>query len=174
MVYTFCMGSRELYDFVDNNAACASYPVDYVNREAIIGENDNVISINSALQVDLFGQVTAEAIGDVQISGTGGQHDFLVGAAKSKGGKSFICIPSTRKKDSEIVSSIVPNIAGAVTDERTAGFYIVTEYGKACLKGKTTWEIAESLISVAHPDFRESLIKEAEKKGLWRTNHKIK
>ncbi len=172
MVYTFSMGTRDLYDFLDNNAALASYPVDYVNREAVIGANDNVISINSAMQIDLFGQVTAEAIGDRQVSGTGGQHDFLVGAAKSKGGKSFICIPSTRMIGDKMVSRFVPNVSGAITDERTAAFYVVTEYGKTCLKGKTTWEIAESVISIAHPNFRDDLIKAAAEKGLWKRSNK--
>jgi acyl-CoA hydrolase len=131
-----------------------------------------MISINNALQVDLYGQIASEALGNRHISGSGGQGDFVVGAAKSKGGKAFICLRSTRKVGDQIVSRIVPNIQGIVSVPRAWAFYVVTEYGKVCLKGKSSWAIAEALISIAHPDFREELIAAAEKQGIWRKRNK--
>jgi len=168
MVYTFSMGSRELYEFLDNNPLCASYPVDYTNFLEHIARNDNVISINNAIQVDIYGQTASEAIGKKQISGSGGQGDFVYAAAKSKGGKAFICLHSTQTIGDEVVSRIVPDIQGICSVPRANTFYIVTEYGKVCLKGKSTWEIAESMISIAHPDFRDELVKSAQEKGIWR------
>lgn len=172
MVYTFAMGTAELYEFLHDNPLCASYPVDYTNAADIISRNDNMISINNALQVDLYGQIASEALGNRHISGSGGQGDFVVGAAKSKGGKAFICLRSTRKVGDQIVSRIVPNIQGIVSVPRAWAFYVVTEYGKVCLKGKSSWAIAEDLISIAHPDFREELIAAAEKQGIWRKRNK--
>jgi acyl-CoA hydrolase len=172
MVYTFSMGSKELYEFLDDNPACASYPVDYTNTAEHIARNDNVISINNALQADLYGQIASEAMGNRHISGSGGQGDFVYAAAKSKGGKAFICLRSTRKMGDKLVSRIVPDIQGICSVTRANVFYVVTEYGKVCLKGKSTWEVAESLISIAHPDFRDELIKSAEAKGIWRKRNK--
>jgi len=174
MVFTFAMGSEELYTFLDNNPVCATYSVDYTNGYATIASNDNVISINNALQVDLFGQICSESHGNQHISGTGGQLDFVIGATLSKGGKAFICLRSTRHSVSKNkkISRIVPVVEGVVTVPRSMAFYVVTEYGKVNLKGKTTWEIAEALISIAHPDFRDDLIKEAEQMGVWIKNNK--
>jgi butyryl-CoA:acetate CoA-transferase len=173
MVYTFAMGSKELYEFLDDNPACAIFPVDYTNTAEHIARNDNVISINNALQVDLYGQTASDAIGSKQISGSGGQGDFVAGAAKSRGGKAFLCLRSTRIIGGEPVSRIVPDIQGLISIPRASAFYIVTEYGKVCLKGKSTWGMAEGLISIAHPDFRDDLIKAAQSKGIWRKSNKI-
>ena len=104
MIYTFAMGTPELYEFLDDNPVCASYPVDYTNTAEHIARNDNMISINNALQVDLYGQIASEAHGNKQISGSGGQGDFVYATAKSKGGKSFICLRSTRKVGDKLVS----------------------------------------------------------------------
>lgn len=173
MVYTFAMGTQELYEFIDDNPVCATYPVDFTNSAENIARNDNVISINNAIQVDLYGQIASEAIGCKHISGSGGQGDFVIGAAKSRGGKAFICLRSTQTVDGHMVSRIVPDIEGIVSVPRAWSFYVVTEYGAACLKGKATWQIAEALISIAHPDFRDHLIKAAEAKGIWRRSNKI-
>ena len=120
----------------------------------------------------LYGQIASEAMGDKQISGSGGQGDFVVGAAKSKGGKAFICLRSTHEIGDQVVSRIVPDIQGIVSVPRAWAFYVVTEFGKVCLKGKSSWQIAESLVSIAHPDFREDLIKAAQAKGIWRRSNK--
>ena len=175
-VYTFAGGTQRLYDFIDDNPICCSAPVDYVNSIATVQKIENFISINSCIQVDLYGQVCSETAGTQQISGTGGQLDFVLGAYASKGGKSFLCTPSTRTlKDGTRVSLISPVLpAGSiVTTPRTATNFVVTEYGIANLKGKNTWERAELLINIAHPDFRDDLIKEAEKMGIWKNTPKI-
>jgi acyl-CoA hydrolase len=172
MIYTFAMGTADLYEFLDANPLCASYPVDYTNTAENIAKNDHMISINNAIQVDLYGQIASEAMGDRHISGSGGQGDFVIGAAKSKGGKAFICLKSVRTDGDKKISRIVPDIQGITSIPRAWAFYVVTEYGKVCLKGLTTWGIAEALISIAHPDFRDDLIKAAEKKGIWRRSNK--
>lgn len=175
MVYTFALGSRRLYDFIDRNQTCMIAPVDYVNDPSIISQHDKVISINAALQVDLYGQVSSESIGFSHISGQGGQMDFVEGAFRSKGGKSFLCTASTKKhKDGSLESLIVPFMppGGIVSTPRYATQYIVTEYGIVNLKGTSTWERAELLISIAHPDFREDLIKQAEAQGIWKNSSK--
>ena len=174
MTYTFALGSTELYEFLDKNPYCASYPVDYLNDPKIIAQNPNVISINNALEIDLYGQVSSESSGTRNISGTGGQFDFAYGAYHSRDGKSFICLPSTRKDSKGTVhSTIVPYFKPGtiVTCHRAIVHYIVTEYGMTMLKGKSTWERAEALINISHPDFREQLIKDAEEMNIWtRTN----
>ncbi len=170
MLYTFAGGTKKLYDFIDNNPICCNAPVDYTNDVGVIASIDNFVSINSCIQVDLYGQVCSESAGHQQISGTGGQLDFVMGAYKSKGGQSFLCTPSTRvRPDGSVESLIAPTLTpgSIVTTPRTATHYIVTEYGMANLKGKSTWERAESLINIAHPDFRDDLIKQAEKNGIW-------
>jgi acyl-CoA hydrolase len=172
MIYTFCMGTADLYDFLHRNPACATYMVDYTNTPEYIARNDNMISINNTLQVDLWGQVCSESQGRKHISGSGGQADFVMGASKSKGGKSFLCMRSTRMMGDQKISRIVPDITGIVSVTRAGAQYIVTEYGKFYMKGKSTWEVAEGIISIAHPDFRDELIKAAEDRGIWRKRNK--
>lgn len=176
IVYTFALGSQRLYDFIHNNPACAIYPVNYTNDPAVAASNDNLITINNAIEIDLYGQICAESFGIRQISGTGGQLDFVLSGYMSRGGKSFVCLPSYyRGKDGSIKSRIVPILTpGAiVTDPRSLAHIIVTEYGMCNLKGKSAWQRAEALINIAHPDLREDLIKAAEKQGIWRRSHKI-
>lgn len=175
-VYTFAGGSKELYEFIDDNPICCSAPVDYVNSIHTISQIDNFVSINSCIGIDLYGQVCSESAGFKHISGTGGQLDFVQGAFLSKNGKSFICTHSTGKdRDGNKISKIHPTLpAGSiVTTPRSAVNYVVTEFGAVNLKGKSTWQRAENLISIAHPEFREELIKEAEKMGIWRNTSKI-
>lgn len=161
---TFLMGSRKLYDFVNNNPMIQMMPVDVCNNPAIISQNNNVVSINSCVQVDLQGQVCAEAIGLKQISGIGGQMDFVRGANLSKGGRSIIALHSTTKDESE--SKIVTTITtgGPVTTSRCDVNYIVTEYGVAQLRGQTLRERARRLIAIAHPKFRAELAEEYAKR----------
>jgi butyryl-CoA:acetate CoA-transferase len=176
MVYTFAQGTKELYEFIDGNQLLCVAPVDYVNALEVIAANDKVVSINSCLQVDLFGQVNSESAGWQHIGGTGGQLDFVMGAFKSNGGQSFLCLPSVRtKKNGELESLITPRLpeGSIVSVPRAAVHHIVTEYGIVNLKGKSTWERTELLISIAHPDFREELIKEAERMGIWKNSSKI-
>lgn len=164
MISTFLMGSKALYDYVDGNDDVELHPVDYVNHPLTIMKNDNIVSINSCLQVDLMGQVSSESIGLTQFSGVGGQVDYVRGASMAKGGKSIIAIPSTASKGK--LSRIVPFIdkGSAITTSRNDVHYVVTEYGVANLKGKTLKERARKLIDIAHPDFRESLEEEYNKR----------
>ena len=175
--YSFASGSQKLYDYLDHNPECMSAPIDYVNNITNVAAQDNFISINGAVDMDLFGQVSSESSGTRHISGSGGQQDFVMGAYLSKGGKSFICFNSTvkDKKTGELKSRIRPTLVpGSVTTcTRTNTHYVVTEYGKVNLKGLTTWERAEAMISIAHPDFREELIREAEKMGIWSKANKM-
>lgn len=176
MVYTFAMGTQKLYDFLDNNPAAAIFPVSYTNDPCVIGRNPKVVAINNAIEVDLFTQVASESSGARQISGTGGQLDFIMGAYRSEGGKGLICINSTfKKKDGTIGSRIVPTLSPGtiVTCPRSIVHYVVTEFGCAQLKAKSTWQRTEALINIAHPDFREQLIKQAEVLGIWRRSNKI-
>jgi len=171
-VWTFALGSHEVYEWVAENRDHLSYPVDYVNSPEIMALNDKMITINNCVEADLFGQVSSESSGFRQISGTGGQLDFLTGGFLSKGGKSFICMTSTYfdKKENRHKSRIVPAFQSGtiVSDPRSCAYFIVTEWGMANLIGKSTWERAESLIQIAHPDFRDELVKEAEKNKIWR------
>jgi acyl-CoA hydrolase len=137
---------------------------------SIISANDKVISINNVVEVDLYGQVSSESSGFRHITGTGGQFDFAYGAYHSKGGKSFICLSSTVKgRDGKLKSRIRPVFepGSIVTLPRSVTHYVVTEFGMVSLKGKSTWERAEALISIAHPDFRDELTDEAEKMRIW-------
>ena len=169
-VYAFAAGTQKLYDYLDDNPACMAAPISYTNDVRTVAALDNFISINNAVDVDLYGQVNGETAGIKQISGAGGQQDFVLGAYLSKGGKSFICLSSTHKnKDGSLDSRIRPTLqtGSVVTDTRVNTMYVVTEYGCVCLKGLSVWERAEKLISIAHPDFREELIREAEKQKIW-------
>ena len=170
-------GTQKLYDYIKENPDVMAAPVDYTNDVQIIAKLDNFISINNAVDIDLFGQVNAESAGVKHISGAGGQLDFVLGAYLSKGGKSFICLSSTffNKKTGQLESRIRPTLENGsiVTDTRANVHYLCTEYGCVNLKGLTSWEKAEALISVAHPDFREELIREAEKLHIWRRSNKI-
>jgi len=176
IVYTFALGGKELYDWMDNNTAIASYNVGYANHPTRLAQIDNLISINQALQVDLYNQINAESSGFGQISGNGGMSDYVNGAFWSKGGRSLICLPSTfTKKDGTLVSRIVPYFEpGTIaTVSRQMVNIIVTEYGWVSFKGDATWTRAEKIISVAHPDFRDDLIKAAQKMKIWRRSNKI-
>ena len=173
MTYTFALGTRKLYDFLHHNPLCSSYPVDFVNKPERIAANDNAVSINNAVEIDLYGQVSSESSGFRHISGTGGQFDYVYGCYHSKGGQSFLCLSSTKRDKEGIARSrIRPFLAPGtiVTVPRTVVHYVVTEYGMANLKGKSTWERARDLIAIAHPDFREELIREAEAMKIWKPN----
>lgn len=174
-VFAFAAGTQKLYNYINENPAVMSASVDYTNDPFRIAQNDNFMSINNAIDIDLFGQVGAESSGIRHISGTGGQLDFVMGAYLSKGGKSFICCSSSfTDKQGVLHSRILPtlNPGSIVTDPRTCTHFFVTEYGKVCLKGLTTWERAEAIISVAHPQFREELIKEAGRLKIWRKSNR--
>ena len=174
-VYAFAAGTQKLYDYVNRNPEVMAAPVDYTNDVRILAQLDNFISINNAIDLDLFGQVNAESAGLKHISGTGGQLDFVMGAYLSNGGKSFICLSSTvTGKDGTVKSRIVPTLTqGSIaTDPRSCVQYLVTEYGMVNLKGLSTWERAEGIIGIAHPDFRDDLIAEAGKMGIWRRSNK--
>jgi itaconate CoA-transferase len=154
-VYTLAVGDQPFYEFLNDNSSMEARPVDYVNDPSVIGQNDNVISINAFLEVGLDGEVNSEAIMGKQFSAPGGQLDFVRGAQLSKGGKSILAAYSTAGKGA--ISRIVPKIEGPTTDPRTDTHYVATEYGVACLTGKSTAERAEALIAIAHPKFREQL-----------------
>ena len=156
-VLGFVFGTTKLFDFMNHNPAIEMHPIEYVNNPSVIAQNDNMVSVNSCLQVDLQGQVVSDTIGLTQFSGVGGQVDFVRGATMSKGGRSIIAMPSTAKGGT--VSRIVPVITeySAVTTTRNDVNYIVTEFGIAQLKGKTMKERARALIQIAHPNFRDAL-----------------
>lgn len=160
-IATSLFGTRRLYDYVDNNPNVEIRTVDYTNDPYIIAQHDQMISINSALQVDLMGQVNAEMIGGMQYSGIGGQVDFVRGASLSKNGKSIIALPATAAKGklSRIVCRL--DTGAAVSTSRNDVHYVVTEYGVANLRGKSLWGRANALIAIAHPDFRKELAEEA-------------
>ena len=175
--WTFCMGSQKLYDWVDRNPSLASYPSNYTNDPKVIAQIDNFISVNNCVEVDLYGQVSSESAGIRQISGTGGQLDFVTGAYLSNGGKSFICFRSAfeDRKTGQASSRVVPALppSSIVTVPRTQVHYLVTEWGKVNLAGCSTWERAERIISISHPDFRDELIKQAETMKIWRRSNRI-
>jgi acyl-CoA hydrolase len=155
---TFLMGSKRLYDYVDDNPFVEMRSCDYVNDVDIIKQNPKMVAINSAIEVDVTGQVCADSIGSKMYSGVGGQMDFIRAASLSEGGKAIIALPSTTKKGvSRIVPSLKPG-AGVVTT-RAHVHYIITEYGIANLYGKTIKERVKALVNIAHPDHRESIEK---------------
>lgn len=175
VAYTFAIGSKRMYDHMNNNPVYASYPVDYTNDPRNICKISNMVSICNAVQVDLFSQVNAESSEGSQISGNGGMWDFVMGSQWSPGGKSFICMPSTYSdQDGTLKSRIIPSLCeGSITTiPRQMVEYVVTEYGAVRLSGSPTWMRAEKMISIAHPDMRDSLIKEAEKYKIWRRSNK--
>ena len=167
-------GSQALYDWADQNPGLVVEPLEYVNAPETIAQLDDMISMNNCIAVDLYGQVCAESAGLRHISGTGGQLDYLTGAAMARGGKAFICMTSSFVDASGTRRSrVLPHFNGdIVTDPRSQAYYIVTEYGVANLAGRSTWERAELLVSIAHPDFREELIAAAEKQNIWRRSNR--
>lgn len=174
MVCTFALGSKELYEFLDHNPAVLVLDGHYVNDPYVIAQNDNQISINTTMEIDLTGQCCSESIGSVQFSGTGGQSDTAVGAQKAKNGKSFIALYSTamvRNKETgekEEISKIVAQLkpGAAVSLSRNDVDYVVTEYGVATLKGTNVKERVERLIAIAHPKFRDEILQDAKDKGI--------
>jgi 4-hydroxybutyrate CoA-transferase len=163
VIGTFVLGSQRLYDFVDNNPYFEIHPTNYTNNPFVVAQNDNMIAINSAIEVDITGQVCSDSIGTRIYSGFGGQVDFIRGAAYSKGGKPIIALPSTAKNDtlSKITTQLKPG-AGVVTT-RADVHYVVTEYGIAYLHGKNLRQRAQELANIAHPNFRDELIHYAKK-----------
>lgn len=173
--FAFGAGTKKMYDYLHENPEIMSAPVSYTNDVRSISSLDNFISINNAVDLDLTGQINAESAGIKHISGAGGQLDFVLGAYLSNGGKSFICCSSSyTTKSGELKSRIVPTLSpgSVVTDTRANTNYVVTEYGKVNLKGLSNWQRAEALISIAHPNFRDQLIADAEKMNIWRRSNK--
>jgi len=176
-VWSVTLGTKKLYDWMAENERQLSFPVNHVNSPYVMSQNDNLTCIVNCVSLDLFSQFSSESSGTRQISGTGGQIDFVEGAFESNGGQCFIALSSTRKdKDGNLISRIVPTFKQGeiVSTPRSLAFYAATEYGIVNLAGKSTWERAEAVISLAHPDFREDLIKEAEKMNIWRRSNKLK
>ncbi len=167
-VFTFVLGSRRMYEFLHDNDALRSYPVDYTNLPEQVARNERVVAINNTTQVDLQGQAASESDGHRHLTGTGGQLQFVRGAFASEGGQSFVCLASTYERKgvrkSRIVSTLTPG--NIVTTPRTDMMYVVTEYGIVNLKGKSVAERATALIGLAHPDFREELARDARRLGL--------
>ena len=169
--FVFAAGTQKVYDYIHNNPEMLSAPADYVNDVRNIAMQDNLISINNCVDMDLYGQISSESSGFKQITGAGGQLDFVLGAYLSKGGKSFICCSSTfTDRNGVMHSRIRPTLSpgSAVTATRACVQYLATEHGMVNLKGLSTWQRAEAIISIAHPAFRDDLIKDAEKMGIWR------
>lgn len=166
-VTTFALGSKRLYDFLDDNPGIEFHRGAYTNDPYVVGQNYKMVSINTSLQIDLTGQVCSEALGHVQYSGTGGQADTAIGSQMSPGGKSIIALYSTAKNDT--ISTIVPLLTegAAVSLSRNDVDYVVTEYGVAPLKGREIRQRVKNLIAIAHPDFRKELEEKAEKYMLW-------
>ena len=171
VITAFALGTKKLFDFLHNNPIFEFHPTSYCNDPFIIAQNERMVAINSALEIDLSGQVCADSLGYLPYSGIGGQVDFIRGAARSKGGLPIIALPSTAKGGA--VSRIVPALktgAGVVTS-RGDVHYVVTEYGVAYLHGKTLRQRAEALIQIAHPDFRDELLEAARHSGVFESRH---
>ena len=173
-VFSYVLGSRQLYEFVNENSDLMATTIDYSNDPRVIAQLDNFISINNAVEIDLFGQVSAESNGLKQISGTGGYLGFVMGAYWSKGGKSIVCLASTYGRGQQTKSRVVSTLSqGTITTgHRTLAHWVVTEFGKANLKGMSTWQRAETLIGLSHPDYRQDLISDADRMGIWRRSNK--
>lgn len=175
-VFSFCVGSKALYDWTRNNDHIESYPINYANDPAVMSQLDHLVTINNCIAIDLYGQVASESAGKRHISGTGGQLDFVTGGYLSNGGKSFIALTSTfvDKKSGRMKSRLVPSLMEntAITNPRSQAHCLVTEWGIADLAGRATWERAERIINIAHPNFRDELIRHAEALGIWRKSNK--
>lgn len=177
-VFSFCMGSADLYEWARENAhILSSQPINYVNDPGTMSAHHNLVAINNCISVDLRGQVTSETAGYRQISGTGGQLDFVTGGYQAIDGQSFVCFTSTykSKKTGELQSRITCDLpmGTVVTNPRSLVHCLVTEWGVADLAGRSLWERAERIINIAHPNFRDGLIKDAHKAGLWRRSNKV-
>ena len=174
-VFSICSGSRDLYDFLNENQMIVSAPMAYVNDPAVLRQHEKFVSINSCISMDLYGQVCSETAGTRHISGTGGQLDFVTGGLECPNGKAFLAFPSSRRdKAGNLHSNIIAKFTqgDVITTPRTQAPYMVTEYGVAELPGKPSWQRAEAIINIAHPDFREDLIKAAEEQKIWRKSNK--
>lgn len=174
-VFGIALGTQRLYDWVQENRGLLSFPMDYVNDPWVMSQMENLVSINNCIAIDLYGQISSESSGTRHISGTGGQLDFTTGSFISPKGKGFICLSSTfQDKSGKLHSRILPKFieGDIITTPRSQAFYVVTEFGCVNLSGLSTWERAEKIISLAHPDFREGLIQEAEKQKIWRRTNK--
>lgn len=168
VILTFLLGSKKLYEFTNNNPVFEAHPTDYTNHPFNVSRNDNMVAINSAVEVDITGQVCSDSIGTYIYSGFGGQVDFIRGAAHSKGGKPIIALPATAKKgETSRITPFLKKGAGVVTTRADVSF-VVTEFGTAFLHGKNLQERTKSLINIAHPKFRDDLIKEAKARNLLR------
>jgi itaconate CoA-transferase len=165
-VFTNALGDKDMFEFMNDNPSMESYPVSYVNDPHVIAQNNHMISINSTIEVDLLGQCNSEHLGGFEFSGTGGQLDFVRGAFNARGGKSIIAFYSTAQEGE--TSRVVPRLQSGtvVTTPRMDTHFLVTEYGAVNLKGQSTRERALNIISIAHPRFRDDLLKEAEKMQL--------
>ena len=169
IVATFTLGSKRLYDFLDHNPGIALMPGSYVNHPAVIAQNDNMVSVNTTLNVDLFGQCASETIGSLQYSGSGGQSDTAIGALHARGGRNIIAVKSvahTKNGDVSAIHAQLP-LGSVVTLSRNDIDYIVTEYGVAPMRGRSIRERVENLVAVAHPDFRAQLREDAKKLMIW-------
>lgn len=164
-IFTFALGDKPLYDFLNNNPDIEAHPVEYVNNPFVIAQNDRAVSVNATLQIDLNGACNSEFVNGRQFSASGGQVDFVRGAYASRGGRSIIACHATAAKGT--LSRIVPTLTGPVTTSRNDIHIVVTEYGWANLKGKSVAERAKALIGLAHPDFREELDRSAHQAGLY-------
>lgn len=174
-IFSICNGSQELYDFLNENQMILSAPMAYVNDPATLRQHEKFVSINSCIAMDLYGQVCSETAGTRHISGTGGQLDFVTGGLECPGGKAFLAFPSSRKdKEGNLHSNIIGKFTrgDVITTPRTQAPYMVTEYGVAVLPGQPSWQRAEAIINIAHPDFRDDLIKAAEEQKIWRRSNK--
>ena len=174
-IFSICNGSRELYDYLDHNEDILSAPMCFVNDSAVIRQLDDFVSVNGCLAVDLYGQVSSESVGTRQISGTGGQVDFITGALEAEHGRAFLTMHSAfMDKAGNLHSNIVPKFTAgdSITTPRALAPNIVTEYGIASLTGRPLWQRAEALIDIAHPDFRDELIRAAGEQRIWRRSNK--